>query len=484
MEILRKLTPLEDIFNFYTQETKSLIFPTTFIIESNIDLFHHHKITSQSIEIWKDLHPLLSSSLKKISNDFFLIKNNENKKNNVHFLKPSDTNSLNWLLIHRSQFMNSFQLETDLLWRLFIVELDSNLPNGCFKYSFTINIHHSISDASNNFAIIAELLGLIEKNLTKKLHLSEEQRFANSEFELNFPNDPRFGLIDPNTSLEQFIDYEKQPLLPEYFKHGLKFNICSNSNGKFTYLNGKDYATFVDLEQQINDSSTGYEFKKISHSALKKLYDKCKVKNLKLNSIFEVISSIAFKKISEKFSGKSCSNETNKYEVTINMRPFLNISNNVMGCWVSFFEGELDLDFEETDEIFWSIKFWSLCEKKCQALHNNLNNREFLSKEVAEGSAILCKILKNGQRFKNYAYNYAISNMGDKSNQALGDMFKIKEYYTGLSYNVDNEFGLLATCSINFNSFWSFSYCRNLFCDEAAKLFMDSIEEYILKASQ
>ncbi|RNA33221.1 hypothetical protein BpHYR1_014223 [Brachionus plicatilis] len=483
MDILRKLTPLEAVFNFYTQATQSLIFPTTFLIDSAIDLFFHHEKITESIRNWKKSHPLLCCSLKNISDEFFFVKNTDNTLDNVFFLKPTDSDAQNWLKIHRNELLHQFQIEKDPLWRLFIVELDKNQPNEAYRYSFTINLHHSISDASNNFALIVELLYIIENNLKNEPKELDQQRILCSSLELNFPNDPRFGRIHPDISLEQFIESEKGPLLPEYFQSGQRYKFKSGSNGKFTSLEGQDYATYEDLEQKIDASNSGFVIKQISDLAVKKLFEKCRAKNLKLNSIFEVVSSMAFKKVSEKFCGKSCPSGTNKYEVSINMRPFLAIPNNVMGCWISFFEGELNLDFDEMEENFWSQSFWSLCEQKCKALHDNLKKKEFMSHEVAEMAAILLHLLKNGQRFKNYVYNYAISNMGDKSNQELGTMFKIKEYYPSLSYNVDNEFGLLATCSIQLKSFWTFSYNRKLFCDEAAKLFLDSIEEYIFKAS-
>ncbi|CAF1023325.1 unnamed protein product [Brachionus calyciflorus] len=91
-------------------------------------------------------------------------------------------------------------------------------------------------------------------------------------------------------------------------------------------------------------------------------------------------------------------------------------------------------------------------------------------------------ILESGCILNDLMGHYTLSNLGDQTMKANGKLFKIKEYYFGLSYEkMDYEYGILSTCSINNESFWSFSYTRDLISDQAAQEFLDFIQDFIVK---
>ncbi|CAF1009713.1 unnamed protein product [Brachionus calyciflorus] len=455
-KLLRKLNPVEHYLTHFTENGGNMLYPTTIIIQSKIDLFLQKNKLQDSISIWKNLHPLLKCHLQD-----------------------------DWKLIHKHEFINPFG-ENDLLWRLFVLELINDPLENVYKYAFIINLHHAISDGSNNIALIKELLGLIENNLTQNVNVEiSNERLEHSKYEFEFENDPRIGQKSEHLQFDKNDDLVPigVPLIyPEYLKNNSPRNDLNNQDGEYVNLNGEIYSSIKDLNDKVRQSRTGYITRKIPSEIFEKFVQKCKEKGVKLNSVFEVISSIAFKKLNEKYAERKCDDMKVNYEVTINIRPFLNIPNYVMGLWIDFFRNEINLNFNDKTESFWQSEFWDLCHEKCKKLHDYIKEKSFFSPEKSSEIADCVNILESGCILNDLMVHYSLSNLGDQTMKENGKLFEIKEYYFGLSFEkMDYEYGLLSTCSINNESFWSFSYTRDLICDQAAQDFLDFIQDFIEK---
>jgi hypothetical protein len=128
-----------------------LIFPNAFFVESKFNLFERIDLLEHAIRHWKSLHPLLSANIctdKKSSfgeKYFAYSDSNLSRMDNVAYLKYQLTDAttvpldLGCQLLFEREFTIGFESETDLLWRLKIVNIDSSL-----NYWFILTIHHAI----------------------------------------------------------------------------------------------------------------------------------------------------------------------------------------------------------------------------------------------------------------------------------------------------------------------------------------------------
>ncbi|CAF1062967.1 unnamed protein product [Brachionus calyciflorus] len=485
--ILRKLTPSEDCLTYFIENGGNWLYPTTIIIQSEIDLFLHKNKLQDSISIWKNLHPLLNCHLRKTQDGHNFVKSSlQDDYNNIHFIKLSKSISRedDWKLIHKHEFINPFG-DNDLLWRLLVLELINDPLENVYKYAFIINLHHAISDGSNNIAIIKELLNLIENSLTQNANEISNERLEHSKYEFKFENDPRIGQKSEHLHLnknDEFVPIGVPLIFPEYLKNNSPRKYLSDQDGEYVNLNGEIYSSIKELNDKVSQSRTGYITKKIQSEIFEKFVQKCKEKGVKLNSVFEVISSIAYKKLNEKYAERKCDDMKVNYLITINIRQFLNIPNYVMGFWIDSFRNQINLNFNDKTESFWQSEFWDLCHEQCKKLHDYINERGFLRPEKQIEMANCAYMLENRFRLNDLMVHYSLSNLGDQTIKENGKLFDIKEYYFGLSFEkMDYKYGLLSTCSINNESFWSFSFTRDLISDQAAQDFLDFIQDFIEK---
>ncbi|CAF1089794.1 unnamed protein product [Brachionus calyciflorus] len=491
-DILRELYPTEYFYDLKIKKGK-LINAKTFIVETSFNLYTQIDNVKKSILHWIYLHPCLSVLIKEFQIDceskFFYVKATDDQINslkNVDFLRfkindeiCSNLDDIYWHLILRHELTHKFQ-STDLLWRLIILQLSE------FRYAFTINLHHGISDGPNSFAIIQELLGLIEKQIFFSIPVPNEQRLGHSSYEINFPNDPRkpseMSKLEP-IAFESRISL----ILPECFKSN-KTNIEDESliNGIYETIDGDFYSDVKNLFQKSLDSNTGHNKMKISDEIFKEFIQVCKEKRVKLNGVFELIVCLAFRKLYKFYELNQVDNLI-KYQVMINARSFLvpPLPNYVMNAWVKMFMTELEEVLDEDSEDFWS-KFWTQAQKNTLNLHSCLES--FRKRSPFKPDEMMTAIEMERQDFYYLdAYShFCITNIGDqKMFIESNGMLKIKEYYTGVSYSPKCSFniGVLGTCSIDSSSYWTFSYNKTLLNNFSAQKVLDFIYEYVKKVS-
>lgn len=476
----------DEAFFYHYLKRGDMVNAKTFIIETTFNLYENIDKVKKSIMHWINLHPCLSAHVKEIEKDglskLFYVKADQHFMDsllNIFFLRFKSSNGIlndlddqYWHLILQNELSYIYNTENELLWRLIVLQLSE------FKYAITLNLYHSISDGSNSFAILQELLSLIEMNIFSSLQEPSNDRLKNLEYEINYPNDPRQG-----TQTEKFIWTPTEPkkivVVPDYFKFSQ--DECVNEtliDGVYETIDGTFYADYQKLFQKIHMGNNGHLRAKIDDQVFNKFLKNCKKNQAKLNAVFEMICCLAFKKLYEQ-------KENIIYTVTINARPHLPIPipNYVMSVWLLYgYSANENGNLEEYENF--SANFWENVREKSSNLHKYIQDLKQTRLYKPENLWTFIEMDKQGFRVDDVNRHFALTNLGDQKNST--EKLKIKEYYTGVSFDPRNylQLGIVGTCSIDSYSYWTFSYNRSLINNSLAKKFLNFIVEFIGKISE
>lgn len=483
--ILREQYSEEALF-YHFSKRGDMVNAKTFIIETTFNLYEYTESVKESILHWIKIHPCLSAHIQEIEKNglssLFYVRASQDlvdSLSNVFLLRfktlngtSNDLNNECWHLILQKELNYIFKTESELLWRLIILQLSE------FKYAITLNIYHGVSDGSNSFAIIEELLSIIETSIFSSLQEPTSDRIKFRDYEINYPNDPRQG-----ANLQNYIwtatEPQKMIIVPDYFK--FPQNEYENEalvDGVYETIDGIFYADYKNLTETIKSSNTGHLKAKIDNQVFKKLVNKCKQNQVKLNALFEMICCLSFKKLYNQ-------NENIVYNVTINARPHLPIPipNYVMSVWVLHgYSANEEGSLEEYENF--SNNFWDNVCKKSRNLHEFIHDLKQTKLSKPENIWKFIEMDKQGYRVNDVFRHFALTNLGNQ--KSSNGKLKIKEYYTGVSFNPSSyiQIGIAGTCSIDLNSYWTFSYNRSLIKDSLAKKFLDFVLEFISKISE
>lgn len=491
-KILRELYA-DEYFYYYKGKNGELINPKTFIVESGFDLFKQHYQIKNAITYWVKLHPCLNFHIKSNNSNLYFTQADENLASSLHnvfFLQFKNSNGLipnledkHWHLLLQNEIQNYFDTENDLLWRLLILKLSE------FKYAFILNIHHAVSDGSNSFALMHELLSLIEQQvLNGEIQEPDQERFKFSKYEIEYPNDPRKG--------GEIFDFKWTPtepakavVIPDFIKlpkDELKDEAIED--GVYEALDGSVFAYSNELAKKNKESNTGHLTMRIDEHVFKRFVENCKKNDVKLNGAIELIACLALQKLYQYFSNNNHGKETVMYAVTLNMRPQLPIilPNYVMNAWVNMYMEKFEEVLNEEDEDFWN-KFWLNSKQRSDKLHQYIDSLKNDRLYEPEKTWSLLEMEKLGYRVEDVFSHMTITNLGAQkafSNNSKGEL-KIKEYYTAISFDIKSYFNaiLVATCSIDSKSFWTLTYNRALFKNSAAQKYLEIFNGLIYKVS-
>lgn len=477
VNILRNLYPEEHLYHNKLKDGDSIMC-STFIIETNFNLFSHFDQLKKALLHWINLHPCLGIQIDQNDPNSipFFIKADENLVNelkNLMFLryKPLNleiTEQKIWEPIHKNELETNVLL-TYLPWRIVIVQISE-----C-KYSFTLNFHHAISDGSNMYYIIDELLDLIDKQIFSIIPKTTLERFKLSELEINNPNDPRNG-----GKLRKLQNYEGI-FIPDALKYPQDEPENNMFNGLYELYDGSQIYDANFLFTKSLKSNTGMINIKIQESMFNNFIKVCKRNGVNLNGVYQLISCLAFRNVYKQYTG-SC-NETIKYDFTINTRPYLKnpIPNYVMNEYINEFSMK-DLEWIEDGQDYWKF-FW----KNANQMHQNMicliEKMKLENIHNPDWALEIIEQEKRGNRNGDVGAHFSFTNLGTK--KSIDRSLKIKECYQGLSF-MPNSFitlGHLYTCTIDSCAQWSFTYNRRLLKNSAAQNLMNFIENQIQKIS-
>jgi hypothetical protein len=329
-----------------------------------------------------------------------------------------------------------------------------------------------------------ELLSLIETALNSRLPEITPEREVLSNYEIFYPADPRnlqesveLGKLDPRP-VEKII-------IPDFIKCQPNEPVTLE-DGFFETIDSHLFATYETLAQNSQNSNTGQRNLKFDKELFSKLVALCKLKKVKLNSIFEILLCMAYQKVLDFFSNNEPYSKHVEYFVTINTRPFLAVPvpNTVMNVWMSRYMSEMAVDFEESTE-FWENKIWDLSREKTQNLHKFIEDKKATGFYDNKAVAKSVELEVRGFRYLDVMYNFCLSNIGIQKNhlEDVGGELRVIEYYPGISFALDSNFYpiFIGTCSIDSSSFWSFTYNRSLIKDSVVNKLAEFMDEYISK---
>ena len=192
-KILRKLGASELIYD-YELTNKCHILVASMRFTSKFDFFMDTKLVESSLHAWKLLNPFLRAKIVAqghratqqdvffASDRYFLLSTEKTPGlDNVGFYRAEyDRDAITdkqlaffARLLYEREFNNDpFDQTDELLWRLIFVELKRDHKTKEFSYLLTFNVHHGITDANNVFAILCQLLKIMEDMLFDKVSLN------------------------------------------------------------------------------------------------------------------------------------------------------------------------------------------------------------------------------------------------------------------------------------------------------------------------
>jgi hypothetical protein len=452
--LYRELNTLEIIFE-NGQKNGRFICPHAFIIQSQIDLYEYQNIVQRAILEWMKLHPLLNSNIITKNSKLFFKFNPEVTDShliNVVFLNFCDFEKKTgdcWRSIHEFELSNRFNSSEELLWRIYFIKLSD------IKYCILLNMNHATTDGKNSYAIIQELLKIIEDLYDSNNTIKKNEK----EYEINYPNDPRFIKIPfdffKETNEKKIL---KQLIIPEYLKDG---RTVGNKNQQVTW--NFQHKDFLDLRNKMptwHEKTFGkVEYFEIPNDVYLKLVKKSKLMSVKLTSCFETLIALAWYRTIKKNSGAHDLNFNVKYSITVNTRPHLEkkLDYKTMGAWIAYYLSNLDFTSELAKEDFWQI-----ARKKCVELHDFLNEKSFLNKENLLENYKFSLMLEDSIIIHDLLSHYSITNIGkltDCHQDAKGKII-INQYYTSTSFTEKEIYNAAfhSICTINKTVYWSITY--------------------------
>lgn len=514
--IVRKMTGHETGLNI-EQHKGRFINPRIFILDSLINLFKYKTDLLNAISLWMQIHPLLQSKIKtlqvydKRNNEFlecgYFERASEEKiksHDNVIFLrfksiKKFDSDKI-WKLLLENELISPLDAINGLLWRIKLIELDSSTNTSdlqVFKYGLIFTAHHSITDGRNAFAIILELIELIEHVYIKKINKINEESIKIAIYETNFENDPRNVTKHEECYFGYSNDVQEDIIMPDCLKPNDKSENVSKDDDNVNYQdsiyvddNEVVYITANDIIRKRENHYCGFRIMCFNEENFLKLLTKCKQNKVKITGCLEVIISIALYKTLQFFSNECNKVETLKYKVTINLRNHFDppIDIRVMGLWIYSFKSKISLKNLNLDENnFWKITIWKLINCQCDILHEFLESKIFIKEEfLRDNEDKIYKSMK-GYRVKDVGSYFALTNIGQMESKPKKsfDCIKINEYYSVLSFLEDDfaQASFNSMCTIHNNLYWALSYNKKYFKEDVidywCKMIIDVFEKLI-----
>lgn len=439
-DVLRELNSLEIIFE-NGQRIGRFICPKVFIIESHIEINEHQDIVKKAILEWMKQHPLLNSYIIERDSKLFFKFNLDiidDSLKNVIFLNFSDTYCDNvncWRSLHEFELSNKFNSSYELLWRIYFIKLSD------IKYCILLNLNHAISDGKNSYAIIQELLGIIEDLYDSKSIIENKDK----QYELDYPCDPRF--IQVPADFNQITNEKKvitDIIIPKYLK---EVNL--------DFLKKDSFLT----HDKINTNFGRIEYFQIQSKIYLKFLEKSKEMSVKLTSCFETVIALAWYKTIRKYSNDDVNSVNVKYSVTINTRQFLEqkLDIKTMGSWVAYHLSNLEL----TNQIK-KQEFWNIARSKSQELDNFLREKSFFNEERLLENHKFYFNLENNLLIRDLLSYYSITNIGKLTGhqQDAKGKITINQYYSSTSFAKNEIYNAAyhSICTIDDTIYCSITY--------------------------
>ena len=404
-------------------------FSLSLSISSKLDLYADLNSVKSAFRKWTNVYPLLNARVVKEIDETFsfisaLFQDEARPLENVKFLRidarnASDNsyNQLSDLILQKylSEHINALNEDTDL-WKMALLQVNSNQDSKEFNYEVVVYFHHCISDGASGFNSMLKLFQIIEATLTNTLHKvdlsqvdvlpSVESLFADQPREdPPFPRIYRAKFIDPSRAREKSTKSERYAQLGTELDQESVFDAETDQE-------------YVKIGELINDSKSFFtNFRKflIDKETCKKISEKCRQNGTKMSSFFHTLVCFALKELYQK-RGETLVNLI--YYMPINLRKFLGLGNEKFGYCV----GEIKTLFTLEAGIGLSY-FWSICRDENNKLKEKLEDkREKFYKSAPVNS-------NNGELM----FTFIFSNIGrvDSSLNGCSAMIKVARNFIG-----------------------------------------------------
>jgi hypothetical protein len=465
--VLRKLGNAELVYE-YEINHKGVILPFTFLFsaakDNGVDLFAHKAHIDKCIHKWKQMHTFLNCRVaildeanprdeKGFSRErFFALMPPDRMRSleNITYLrldrKRQANNRAFWEFLHERELnIDTVDSRNGPLWRLSIVEIEPKQ-----EYAFIMMIHHAIVDGRNAYAILEQLLNMIDREISSpsdhddddstdpvELYSSVRRSVCESIESKLFHNDQTLIediKLNPKYELtpESKVPPEFAPTQPEYTE-------TTSETPEFVFLFEK--ASRKPLS--INNNNEG-EFERVTQfqslcfeaDKVGKLLAKCKLANAKLTGCLNVICSLATLDL---YRSNAIAEELYQkiwYHYLVNLRPFLHIDIMTMGYWPvvqnGFFEvrdsAQIDVN---SAEWYKSGEFWRFVKEESDTIHRRLGAGEHI--ETAKIDKILLDLFDQEFKFEQGGgVHFAVSNVGSFGSQRV-ERFRAREMYYNVS---------------------------------------------------
>lgn len=488
--ILRKLGEKESNI---LKRPSSQNFVHTFRIKTKFDLYKNLFLVKNAIQKWKEMHPFLCSRIYKDNNDveYFVLNDTKNDIKNVQFLKfVSDfqygnkidkiLDELNNLLLQK-ELSNLITEDDELLWRLIFLKIENSQSNSENEFEVLFNVNHVISEARNSYAIVYQLLNLIEESILKNLNNNQISYGIIPSLEEIFPDwleaKQQESLSKPlkrpffyNLEKAKKMEFNFPQILNE--KNILQGSFYSASNSSFIF-------SLNDLIEISKKNNTKIRKVELTHSMSTNLIKKCKANNIKFTSCLNLIIIISFIKLY-----KSHGLDLNEivYYISVCLRNSKNllgvdqIDDEIMGYYnggiVSIYNNYNNKNIEDLIKHFWTES-----KKLNDDLHQNLKNST---------EKFYPKITKVNDREKELSFHFGISNIGAQSNFLTQNKFIeiAKTYFcANMKPTVIDKFCFNYVTTINEKIFWGIGYnvygLEHSILDQIEKFYIETIHSIL-----
>lgn len=351
-----------------------------------------------------------------------------------------------WVYLHERELnLDPVDSENGLLWRILFAQLNSN------KYCAILTIHHAIVDGRNAFAILDQLLVLIEKSILKesidfstfKVNPSIEEKLYNND-------ETKLKAINPNPKFE---------ISPE----------------------NKISLNFKPTKENVNEFISKFTCFSIDQIILDKLLNKCKLNKSKLTGCLNLICSLATYDLYVHYGDSNLAKNI-CFHFLANLRPFLDIGNLNMGYWPVVLNGIVNTEnIQKLDDEFFREHFWSMAKYESDLIHQRIEEKELI--ENAKMDTLLLGLIDQDFKFENGSVHFAMSNLGSLQS-SKSNIFNVKELY----YNTSTVAGRWTAVvfhglsSINNTLCWSLGYNSDLVDDKCIDYLINSIKNIIRNA--
>ena len=443
-------------------------FSRTLRVTSSLDLFANPRLLNKVIRYWMSTHPFLQAKIAPIKEENYFVYGeqfvggwveDDSDLDNVKRLVLDETslsklstlekeaffNDLSWLICE-SELAKQFDYYKGPLWRLVIIQMDSQDSN---EYDLSLVMHHSISEGTNSHMILLQLLDLLEYYWTvgesgvqrplqvHQPHLSVEELYYENVDTTKYNNDRLKNL--PFVTKPCYMDPAKAskcPMRPYQWA-----DVLSSDWILETRLDSK--IPWIQLGQLIKVSETIF-FKSrrwtLTQEDTERFVDQCKTNKCSVTAVLACLFAMSIKEI-QKMSDCLSTGDHFVTRFPVALRQFKPTIETALDDNTDLSMGYLiSLTYVPFTNCY-SFKpnrsepkdeFWNYCKQKSNELRQIKDSCEVFFPHVArEQTSLDCWA------------NNAVSSMGnlpaklsDKLSFSLRGAFKIKQAYTEISIDV------------------------------------------------